>query len=146
MMSKLAVFIDVHSMYMASKTVLNAKIDYRAYLDFLSPLGECSIVKFYTLASASQAFISALRYAKLGEVVTNSNDVSMTVDIIKTCTGDDPIDKMIFGTTQLMHLPLISYIRDICNIPVTVFSPRPNPAFGVNSLVVSHSMCMGEAS
>jgi hypothetical protein len=138
-MSKIAVFVHIGSMHDASLLHLGGKIDYTKYIEFLKPVGELVKVKFYTHGSTPAGFIKALQFAELGEIMTGTDEVAFTMDIMETCFGDDPIDKVILGTSELSHIPIIRYLQK-ANMPVIVCSPRPSPAFPCDKLPISHSM------
>lgn len=138
-MSKIAVFVHIGSMHDASLKHLGGKIDYTQYIEFLRPLGELSIVKFFTHDSTPAGFIKALQFAKLGEIVTGTDEVAFAMNIVETCFGDQPVDKVVLGTGELTHVPIIRYLQ-AANIPVIVCGPRPSPAFPCDKLPISHSM------
>lgn len=148
---RIAVFLDIHSLYTSTNKKYNKKLNYEKYLDFIKEIGDINIKLGYSIQMKQHcsSFISRLK--DLGIDVICKDDsrgrvewgCGLTVDVIRLLND---FDYCILGTSDSNYVPLIEYLRDQ-NKTVVVYSsliPQALKKKASRYIEIFEDMCEGE--
>jgi uncharacterized LabA/DUF88 family protein len=129
---RVGIFVDINDMYQSVRQEHGGKLDYRAYYEFISVLGEIKVALAYGSAfgDESEKFVGALhsigfkaRYRRALKFLVDRPDsdepkvfrvypnwdCGLTVDVIKALPD---LDMVVLGVSSDNLVPLVKYIQE----------------------------------